>query len=260
MNLCVVFDIDETMVQYYSRGGLDSHDSPLFETSAIEHLDSDDGSRLYFRPGLKKFLDFAKNTDKITLGIWTYGNQVYARFIEKAITDFYHLEKSPFHFVYSVNEIKKDLQRGLQEKDVRRIMQTYKGEFTRANTFLVDNRPANIHHNANCQNGFIVESFDLRNPKYRVEKDHVFADLEKICRRILRKGIVPGSQDPIFSKTNIELMCIKKYHRKYRVNDEIKEIMSSESVDEDARFTPLRETRKTRKRSKSRKTVNNKRN
>ena len=187
MNLCVVFDIDETMVQYYPKNAT--------QHSGIEYLDSEDGSTLFFRPGLKEFLDFAKKNDKITLGIWTYGNQVYARFVEKAITDFYHLDKSPFHFVYSVNEIKTDLQRGLQEKDVRRIMQTYKGEFTRANTFLVDNRPANIHHNANCQNGFIVESFDLRNPKYRVEKDHVFADLEKICRRILRKGIVPGSQD-----------------------------------------------------------------
>ena len=61
MNLCVVFDIDETMVQYYPKNAT--------QHSGIEYLDSEDGSRLFFRPGLKEFLDFAKNTNKITLGI-----------------------------------------------------------------------------------------------------------------------------------------------------------------------------------------------
>jgi hypothetical protein len=31
-------------------------------------------------------------------------------------------------------------------------------------------------------------------------------------------------------------MCLRKYHRKYKVGNEIKEIMSSETVDEDENF------------------------
>jgi hypothetical protein len=31
-------------------------------------------------------------------------------------------------------------------------------------------------------------------------------------------------------------MCVGKYHRKYKVGNEIKEIMSSETVDEDEQF------------------------
>jgi len=238
--LCVVFDIDETIAQY--------HKKPM--KGELMRLDSyrnaDDGSVLYFRPGFRQFLELKDPMGpkgpavpielNIALGIWTYGNAPYAKYVERAICDKFNLDKSPFRFVYSVDEIREDLRRGYQEKDVRRIMESFPGEFTEANTFLVDNRPANVHHRANCQNGFIVESFDLNNPKYNLNNDRMFSDLKSLCKCIVKNQHRLPINNPLFSKNNIKLMCLRKYHRKYKVGNEIKEIMSSETVDEDENF------------------------
>lgn len=232
--LCVVFDIDETIAQYHKKpmkGELMTLDS---------YRNADDGSVLYFRPGFRQFLELKDPTvpiePNIALGIWTYGNAPYAKYVEKAICEKFNLDKSPFRFVYSVDEIREDLRRGYQEKDVRRIMESFPGEFTEANTFLVDNRPANVHHRANCQNGFIVESFDLNNSKYNLNNDRMFADLKSLCKCIIKNHHRLPINVPLFSKNNIKLMCLGKYHRKYHVGNEIKEIMSSETVDEDENF------------------------
>lgn len=226
--LCVVFDIDETIAQYHKKpmkGELMTLDS---------YRNADDGSVLYFRPGFRQFMELKE--PNIALGIWTYGNAPYAKYVEKAICKKFNLDKSPFRFVYSVDEIREDLRRGYQEKDVRRIMESFPGEFTEANTFLVDNRPANVHHRANCQNGFIVESFDLNNSKYNLNNDRMFADLKSLCKCIIKNHHRLPINVPLFSKNNIKLMCLGKYHRKYHVGNEIKEIMSSETVDEDENF------------------------
>ena len=240
--LCVVFDIDETIAQY--------HKTPWKgETTNLDsYRNSDDGSVLYFRPGFRQFLEL--KDPKIALGIWTYGNAAYSKYVERAICEKFNLDKSPFRFVYSVDEIREDLRRGYQEKDVRRIMETFPGEFTEANTFLVDNRPANVHHRANCQNGFVIESFDLRNPRYNLNNDRVFADLQSLCKRIVKNHHQLPNNRPLFSKKNIKLMCVGKYHRKYKVGNEIKEIMSSETVDEDEQFLRIKGVKPLKERTK----------
>ena len=244
--LCVIFDIDETIAQY--------HKTPWKgETTNLDsYRNSDDGSVLYFRPGFRQFLEFAKGPiePNIALGIWTYGNAAYSKYVERAICEKFNLDKSPFRFVYSVDEIREDLRRGYQEKDVRRIMETFPGEFTEANTFLVDNRPANVHHRANCQNGFVIESFDLRNPRYNLNNDRVFADLQSLCKRIVKNHHQLPNNRPLFSKKNIKLMCVGKYHRKYKVGNEIKEIMSSETVDEDEQFLRVKGVKPLKQRTK----------
>lgn len=257
--LCVVFDIDETIAQY--------HKKPM--KGELMRLDSyrnaDDGSVLYFRPGFRQFLELKDPMGpkgpkdpavpielkdptvpielNIALGIWTYGNAPYAKYVERAICEKFNLDKSPFRFVYSADEIHEDLRRGYQEKDVRRIMESFPGEFTEANTFLVDNRPANVHHRANCQNGFIVESFDLNNSKYNLNNDRMFSDLKSLCKCIVKNQHRLPINNPLFSKNNIKLMCLRKYHRKYKVGNEIKEIMSSETVDEDENFIRVKEVK-----------------
>ena len=80
MQLCVIFDIDETIAQY--------HKTPWKgETTNLDsYRNVDDGSVLYFRPGFRQFLEFAKGPiePNIALGIWTYGNAAYSKYVDKS--------------------------------------------------------------------------------------------------------------------------------------------------------------------------------
>jgi hypothetical protein len=59
---------------------------------------------------------------------------------------------------------------------------------TKANTFLIDNRPANVIHHKNRNNGIIVESFE-GDPQKKNAK--MFEKLRSICKNLLDYGKIP---------------------------------------------------------------------
>lgn len=176
--ICLVFDIDETLLQY----GPDHYSPNKFDYE--ENLIGKD--RMVIRPGLKKFIEFVKsNGEKIILGIWTYGTKEYAEKVAKRLEEKYNNLEPLFKFVYS----RENMTPGMLDKELDFIVHKHPElGITKANTFLVDNRPANVIHQKNRNNGIIVESFN-GDPGKKDAK--MFEKLQVISKGLLTKGKIP---------------------------------------------------------------------
>ena len=237
LNICIIFDIEETMVQYL-HSAVTINKWRSYNQEKIEAKEKDD-SILLFRPGLRDFIKFSK-TKNIDIAIWTYGNRTYAKFIEGEITRYMGLDKSPFVFVYSSEEIKEDLANGRGEKDLRRVYAAYPAKYTASNTFLVDNRAANVFHEANRENGIVVESFDIT-AGYRQDRDNMFENLKRICGKIRTQ--TPSVLSSIFSESNVLKIGISQFYKKYIVKGTPLSLVSDGTIDKDSDFYPARTRR-----------------
>ena len=244
-NFCIIFDIDETMVQYL-------HDSTsmnkwqTYKKLYPNKIEAHETAKyaLLFRPGLRDFIQFAK-ANSIDIAIWTYGNESYSQFIENEITRYAGLLSSPFTFVYSIKEIKEDLANGMEEKDLRRVYWAFPEKYTATNTILVDNRAANIFHESNRENGIVVESFDIT-AGYSPNKDTVFQNIKRICEKIQNTPLA----DSVFSESNVNLTGIRKYYKKYIVNGTPVSLVSEGAVDQDADFYQEPKTKRGKKKTR----------
>ena len=206
--ICLVFDIDETLLHYgpddYLPGKFD-YEENIFEKD-----------RMVIRPGLKNFIDFIKsNGEKIILGIWTYGTKEYAEKVAERISKKYNNSEPLFQFVYS----RENMSPGMLDKELDFIIDKHSElGITKANTFLVDNRPANVIHQKNINNGIIVESFEGK-PNKKDAK--MFEKLQTICKSLLTNGKIP-----------------KKYMTKFYVSGEKTQIASIGTTFDDG-LTPV---------------------
>lgn len=226
MKILLILDIDETFLHLVSGRHTIPSDYPY------DKVNVDTTSTIYYRPGFAEFIQFAKeNQAWLTLGIWTYGNKLYADMNHRYLLTKFNLPENMFLLVYSETEIKKDLKHGLFEKDLRRVFMTHP-EYTEKNTFLVDNRPANIYHMANRENGIIVESFIPTNVYYNPYQDYVFEDLIYVCKRLQNAN----TEKPIFHKTHIHSNGLSHFHKPFIVGGDKTFIMATGVIDEDDNF------------------------
>ena len=179
--ICLVLDIDETLLHYQPKEYLP--DVFEYEYGILENDD-----RLVYRPGLKEFIDYVNSTNgRIILGIWTYGTKNYADIIVEKIQNKYNNGEKLFQFVYS----REDMNPGMLDKELEFIIEKHPElEINKQNTFLIDNRPANIYHRKNINNGIIVESFEGVNKD--INKDNMFLKIQKICESLLTNGKIPN--------------------------------------------------------------------
>lgn len=226
---CVIFDIDETMIQYlHDESSIRKwHSYKKFFPNRIEAIENRTNIIL-FRPGLREFIHYAQKHN-IDLAIWTYGNKAYSNMIDEVITEYADLRKSPFEFVYSREEIQLDLANGREEKDLRRVFDAFPRKYNNSNTFLVDNRAANVFHHSNRENGIVVESFDIT-AGYSPNGDTMFETLKHICDKN------PSFMHSIFSQVNIVRSGLEKLYKKYIVRGEQLSLVSDGFVDEDSTF------------------------
>ena len=223
--ICLVFDIDETLLRYQPKEYLPQK----FEYE--ENLFVND--KMVLRPGFKKFIDYVKsNGEKIILGIWTYGTKEYAEKMVERIEKRYNHGEKLFQFVYS----RENMTPGMLDKELIFIINHHsKLGITKSNTFLVDNRPANVIHHKNRDNGIIVESFNGEALKKDVK---MFEKLRIICKSLLDSGKIP-----------------KKYIRQFLISGEKTPIASIGTTFDDG-LTPvnLKKTRNKRPNNKNKKT------
>ena len=226
---CVIFDIDETMIQYlHDESSIRKwHSYKKFFPNRIEAIENGTNIIL-FRPGLREFIHYAQKHN-IDLAIWTYGNKAYSNMIDEVITEYADLRKSPFEFVYSREEIQADLANGREEKDLRRVFDAFPRKYNNSNTFLVDNRAANVFHHSNRENGIVVESFDIT-AGYSPNGDTMFETLKHICDKN------PSFMHSIFSKVNVVRTGLEKLYKKYIVRGEPLSLICDGFVDEDSTF------------------------
>lgn len=176
--ICLVFDIDETILQYQPKDFTPQKFD--YETNLFKK------DKIVFRPGLQKFIDYVKsNGDKIILGIWTYGTKEYAEKVVERIEKRYNQGEKLFRFVYS----RENMSPGMLDKELNFIVSNHSHlGITKANTFLIDNRPANVIHRKNRNNGIIVESFK-GDPHTKNAK--MFENLQTISKSLLNSGKIP---------------------------------------------------------------------
>ena len=176
--ICLVFDIDETILQYQPKDFTPQKFD--YETNLFEN------DKIVFRPGLQKFIDYVKsNGEKIILGIWTYGTKEYSEKVVERIEKKYNHGEKLFQFVHS----RENMSSGMLDKELDFIINNHSDlGITKANTFLIDNRPANIIHYKNRNNGIIVESFE-GDPHKKNAK--MFEKLQTISKSLLNSGKIP---------------------------------------------------------------------
>lgn len=231
MKILLILDIDETFLHLVTG----RHTIP--SDYNYDKVPFDETSTVYFRPGFAEFIEFAKvNRDWLTLGIWTYGNKLYADMNHRYLLKKFNLPEDMFLLVYSETEIKQDLNNGLFEKDLRRVYKTHP-EFTHENTFLVDNRPANIYHMANKENGIIVESFVPTSESYNPYEDTVFKTLIELCKTLKQTTIKGGS---VFNEDNINKTYLTHLRNQFMVGDDKISFITIGKVDEDDNFRIFR--------------------
>jgi hypothetical protein len=125
---------------------------------------------------------------------------------------------------------------GMLDKELDFIINKHRDlGITKANTFLVDNRPANVIHRKNIHNGIVVESF-LGEPGKKNTK--MFEKLQAISKSLLSSGNIP-----------------RKYVNQFYVSGEKTPVASiGSSFDDGLTPVPTRETRNKKRKGGNKRT------
>jgi hypothetical protein len=163
-DILVVFDIDETLIQFINRNAYHYWQEITPEQKRIidnhlEYVDLGEEKKqvIFLRPGLKEFLEMSRNTERIKVAIWTYSEREYANAIAKLICDKFGLSPDPFIFKYGAEDIEDDDI----PKSLTKIWNDpkFSKKFNKFNTFLVDDRYGNVCHDTNVSNSILVQAF-----------------------------------------------------------------------------------------------------
>ncbi len=205
-SLCLVFDMDETILHYSEQSEDDEEDNILNNEDPENEFTNiiNTGDRLSFRPGFWDFLQYVREQEgRILVGMWTYGNKPYATAVRP-----YFDKDEMFEFVYTLEDQRpqrenKELTYVVKniDNDIRERLGIEGNTRLPKNIFLVDNRPENIYHEVNRKNGILVESF-----MGYAGSDTMFENLKKICDSLLSRGRIPSNYLQIFKIENKKMV------------------------------------------------------
>lgn len=155
IKLLVVFDIDETLIQFISKSNIRVFNDARAELDrkGVEYAMDNNNHVVLFRPYLKEVFELIKSDNFFVPAIWTYSDQEYADNIAAILTEKYGLSENFFKFVWSSDHIDEDYAKNLQQ-----VWAEYP-EFNKFNTILVDDRYANMAHTHNKDNGVFIQAF-----------------------------------------------------------------------------------------------------
>ncbi len=243
--LLVVFDIDETLIQFINsndakkvKRNLDLLDPDTYLRSEESE---DNASYIIFRPHLKELLNLFKNDSFFKPALWTYSERSYSRNIGNILIRKYGLPENFFLFRKGAEDIDDDPD-GIT-KNLRRIYEEYPDKYNTFNTILVDDRYGNINNESNRFNGIVIQPFAPFGPEKKREllsveefnsqmNDNVLLSIMDIMKKI--KNDIEGcdSEDieigfeteAVFSEKRIKRMRIEKYVQTFAT--QFTEIMS----------------------------------
>jgi hypothetical protein len=235
--ILIVFDIDETLIQFIPQKAYHYWEETSEENKQILKekcgvIDIPKNKHLIiFRAGLKEFLEEVKRNKRIHIALWTYSEREYAEDMGGFITKYFGFEKNPFVFQYGTEDVKDHSQ----PKSLKQIWDNPKfgNKYNKFNTFLVDDRKANICHGINMNNGIIIQAFapygetKERSPltQASLEKainDDVLENLLKISKNIL-KDIDGCSEEEIEEALKVESVFAPKCMKRKKLTDYLKE-------------------------------------
>lgn len=157
--LLVVFDIDETLIQFMKNKYTDLFEEakPIIDSATIEgqtkkYVKSGKNTIL-FRPYLEEMLNLAKQDSFYKFAMWTYSDPEYADAIKRVLTAEFDLPADFFLFVWSDAEMDDDYP-----KNMTQIWSKFP-QFNKFNTVLVDDRYGNMSHQNNHENGIFIQPY-----------------------------------------------------------------------------------------------------
>jgi hypothetical protein len=235
--LLIIFDIDETLIQFINKKAYHYWEDadPVLKRSLTEHCEFIDMPEkrqcIFFRTGLRNFLEEVKRNERLQIAIWTYSDNDYATDIAEIITRHFGFDENPFLFAYGADDIKDhDNPKSLQQIwDNPKFGET----FNKFNSFLVDDRKGNICHDINMYNGIIIQAFaPFGETKQRSEltesslkktiEDDVLEHLSKISKKILQ-DIDGCSEEDIAEALTEESVFLPKCMKRRKLQAYFKE-------------------------------------
>lgn len=278
-DILVVFDIDETLIQFINKNAYHYWQDITLEQKRIidnhlEYVDLGEERKqvIFLRPGLKEFLETARDSGRIKVAIWTYSEREYADAIATMICDKFKLPQDTFIFKYGAEDIEDDDI----PKSLTKIWDDpkFSENFNKFNTFLVDDRYGNVCHNTNVSNSILVQAFapfgetKQREPLTQelLEKaidDNVFYELTNITNNLISDidGCDDDEIDEAFQTESIfapRCMGRKKldsYVKQYADNIQlctIGEVDNANSVNKGGRYRRYKNKTKHKHKSKRR--------
>ena len=244
--ILIIFDIDETLIQFVNR----NQDPGLFEIirhheNVFDSVFSKNGHCTIFRPHIKELFAFLKsNRDKIDVALWTYSDREYANSIAKMIIQYCELDDPDFFLFKFCDE---DIEDEDYPKDLNQVWRKYPTKYNTFNTFLIDDRAANLYHDANIENSVLIQPFapfGAEAKRVFISEDHlnmsardnILPQLMKICNALFSD--VDGCSDEeimeafkveaVFNPSRVARMGLKKYLKNYirvlgsRIRDNVK--------------------------------------
>lgn len=225
--MCVVFDIDETLIHFVnSKYRQDSWDLLAdSEKSQFDYTDNENSKNkhiILFRPGLKElFTYFNNNRELIQVGLWTYSDVDYCKDIANKIIKYVGLPNDFFLFLLSDDDIDPDDH----AKNLNVIYKKY-SHLSSFNTFIVDDLFGNIIHDVNKENCILVQPFaPFSTDKQRKAatevslrqsiNDDIFKTLKDVCVKVQADingcepediDIIAENPEPVFSPKRIKRM------------------------------------------------------
>jgi hypothetical protein len=207
-SICLVFDMDETILHYSIKSEENKDDNVLNNDDPENEFANiiNPSDRLSFRPGFWDFLQYVREQEgRIVIGMWTFGNKPYATALRP-----YFDKDEMFEFLYMLEDQEEHPEMKNKEMtyvvnnfddDMRERLGIQRNTRLPKNIFLVDNRPDNIYHEVNRKNGILVESFMGNN-----NSDTMFKNLQKICDSLLSRGKIPSDYMQTFKIGNKKMV------------------------------------------------------
>ena len=257
--LLVVFDIDETLIQYVNSTKKQNPINHPDENKKYNNI-IEDAKRVFgpencieeggessprciiLRPHIREFFNYLKrgyNNGTIRVGLWTYSERDYANHVARTLSDLIDLPRDFFVFKFGEEDMDEST-RGVP-KDLSKVWELYP-QFNTFNTILVDDRDANLYHRINRSNCVFIQPF----APYGVEKirsispgkslknshDNVFVVLQEICDKIVNyiKGCTAEevseafAVEPVFLEKKVNKMGLRSRFKTYNLVSEGEEV------------------------------------
>jgi hypothetical protein len=228
--LLVVFDIDETLIQFVGPKYLELWKQQKSRFNPDMYFE-DGRSVTIFRPHLREMFELFKNDRFFRPALWTYSERTYANDIARILKRKFDLPDDFFTFVKSNEDIEEDPDE--LPKNFERVYEEFP-DFNKFNSILVDDRFNNINNSSNRYNGIAIKPFSpfghqkereiIDDRQFEEElNDTVFIHLMTIINRI-KTDIMNCDDDdieagfttePVFMPKRVARMHLNEYMQKY---------------------------------------------
>lgn len=236
--LCVVFDIDETLIQFMPNRYKSLWDNMNPEVKNKYRSINFGSNVVILRPYIQEMFNYFKQTPNIKVGLWTYSEREYSEDIAGLLKKELGLPNNFFMFTWGAEDMEstEDGDNSGLAKDLTYVYRKFPN-FNKFNTFLVDDVYKNLKHRVNIKNSVLIQPFaPFGTDKVRVDvgiekqneiaNDSAFNELIKVCQQVLRDITNCDEEDindafttePVFTEKRLKRMKLDSLLKTYATN------------------------------------------